>query len=183
MMQDAQRTSALKFLQQKFPDVQEQEARASLGMFGLSGQHHLVPMEALSGGQKARVVFAFLRLLRPHILLLDEPTNHLDLESVDALIAGLAAWKGGVVLVSHDERLVATATELWVCDGRQRDPAKDDGGLRLEKGGFDAYRKQRIAMIEAKAAQVARDAALRAQQQLHARRERIAKLAAANRGK
>ena len=55
-MQDPQRTSALKFLQQKFSDVEEQEARASLGMFGLSGPQHLVPMEALSGGQKARVV-------------------------------------------------------------------------------------------------------------------------------
>eukprot|EP01043_Picozoa_sp_COSAG02_P025285 COSAG02_NODE_1414_length_12746_cov_3.904698_5_plen_184_part_00 len=178
LMQDARRTSALKFLQHKFPDAKEQEARASLGMFGLSGPQHLVPMEALSGGQKARVVFAFLRLLRPHILLLDEPTNHLDLESVDALISGLAAWRGGVVLVSHDERLVATANELWVCDGR-----KVDGGLRLEKGGFDAYRKKRIAMIEAKAAQVARDAAIRAQQQYRVRRERVAKLAAAKRGK
>ena len=148
-------------------------------MFGLPGPHHLIPMEALSGGQKARVVFAFLRLLRPHILLLDEPTNHLDLESVDALISGLATWKGGVVLVSHDERLVATAAELWVCDGRREDPTKDNGGLRLEKGGFDAYRQQRIAMIEAKAAQAARSALLRSQQQLHARRERIAKLLAA----
>lgn len=147
-------------------------------MFGLPGPQHLVPMAALSGGQKARVVFAFLRLLRPHILLLDEPTNHLDLESVDALISGLTTWRGGVVLVSHDERLVATATELWVCDGR-----KDNGGLRLEKGGFDAYRKQRIAMIEAKTAQVARDAALRAQQRSHARLERVAKLAVAKRGK
>ena len=82
------------------------------------------------------------------------------------------------MLVSHDERLVATATELWVCDGR-----KDHGGLRLEKGGFPAYRKQRIAIIEAKAAQVARDAALRAQQQLLARRERVAKLATSKRGK
>ena len=160
----------------------EQEARASLGMFGLDGPKHLVPLEALSGGQKARVVFAFLRLLRPHILLLDEPTNHLDLESVDALISGLAAWRGGVVLVSHDERLVATARELWVCDGRNDDPSKDDGGLRLEKGGFDTYRMQRIGMIEARAAQVARDAALRAQQKSHARRERIAQLTKARRG-
>lgn len=125
------------------------------------------------------MVFAYLRLLRPHILLLDEPTNHLDLESVDALIDGLKKWQGGVVLVSHDERLVAAATELWVCDGRQD---KDSGGLRLEKGGFGAYRRQRIAIIEAKAARVARDAALRAQKQLQARRERIAKLAAKRSG-
>lgn len=82
-------------------------------------------------------------------------------------------------MVSHDERLIAAATELWVCDGRQD---RHNGGLRLEKGGFQAYRRQRIATIEAKAVQVARDAALRAQKRLHARRERIAKLAVKRNG-
>ena len=136
-------------------------------------------VKVLSGGEKARLALARMLVSPSHLVLLDEPTNHLDLESVDALISGLATWKGGVVLVSHDERLVATAAELWVCDGRREDPTKDNGGLRLEKGGFDAYRQQRIAMIEAKAAQAARSALLRSQQQLHARRERIAKLLAA----
>ena len=123
--------------------MSEQEARRSLGMFGLGGEHHLVRMSALSGGQKARVIFASLRLLQPHILLLDEPTNHLDIESVDALIFGLQNYAGGVVFVSHDERLISTATELWVCDGR-------GSGLRVEKGGFPAYRKHRLAIIETK---------------------------------
>ena len=78
----------LDWLKAKF-DISDQEGRASLGMFGLAGDQHLIRMSALSGGQKARVVFASLRLMKPHILLLDEPTNHLDLESVDALIEGL----------------------------------------------------------------------------------------------
>ena len=169
--------SALKFLLAKFPEISEQEGRASLGMFGLAGVQHLQPMVALSGGQKARVVLAYLRLLRPHILLLDEPTNHFDLESVDALIVGLEKWKGGVVLVSHDERLVQAATELWVCDGRKANAAEDCGGLRLEKGGFDIYRKQRVASIEAKAAKVAMEAQLRSIKRLEARRRRLAELA------
>ena len=171
---DIQKTSALKFLLAKFPSISEQEGRASLGMFGLAGAQHLVPLTSLSGGQKARVVLAHLRLLRPHILLLDEPTNHLDLESVDALVEGLAIFSGGVVLVSHDERLVDAATELWVCDGREG--AQDSGGLRLEKSGYTAYRKQRIAIMEAAASAAAREARVRAQRRLEARRERIERL-------
>ena len=135
--------TAIQYLRQRFPSVSEQEARRSLGMFGLGGEHHLVRMSALSGGQKARVIFASLRLLQPHILLLDEPTNHLDIESVDALIFGLQNYAGGVVFVSHDERLISTATELWVCDGHA-------SGLRVEKGGFPAYRKHRLAVIATK---------------------------------
>ena len=54
--------------------------RAMLGRFGLSGHHHLVPIVKLSGGQKARVVFAAIALSNAHILLLDEPTNHLDMQ-------------------------------------------------------------------------------------------------------
>ena len=75
-------------------------------MFGLDGARHLVRCGALSGGQKARVVLAGLALQRPHLLLLDEPTNHLDLESVAALAAGLKAFTGGVMLVTHDARLI-----------------------------------------------------------------------------
>ena len=51
------------------------------------------------------MVFASLALQAPHLLVLDEPTNHLDIESVAALVDGLKAFKGGVILVSHDARL------------------------------------------------------------------------------
>jgi ATP-binding cassette subfamily F protein 1 len=99
-------------------DVTDLEARKYLGMFGLDGARHLIRIGELSGGQKARVVFAALALKRPHILILDEPTNHLDLESVEALIEALKEFQGGIVLVSHDARLItATESEIWVCEG------------------------------------------------------------------
>ena len=46
------------------------------------------------------------------------PTNHLDMESVDALVEGILAFEGGVIMVSHDARLIMdTESEVWVCEG------------------------------------------------------------------
>ena len=51
-------------------------------------------------------MFGMICMQRPNLLLLDEPTNHLDLESIDALADAIKAYKGGLVLVSHDFRLI-----------------------------------------------------------------------------
>ena len=83
-----------------------QEIRNLLGNVGLEGHAHTIKNKDLSGGQKARVVFAELMLARPHIIFFDEPTNHLDIESVDALCDAIRAFNGGVVLVTHDARLI-----------------------------------------------------------------------------
>jgi ATP-binding cassette subfamily F protein 2 len=51
--------------------------------------------------------------------LLDEPTNHLDLETIDGLTNVLNEWDGGLVLVSHDFKLInQMAKEIWVCENR-----------------------------------------------------------------
>ena len=60
----------------------------------------------LSEGQKSRLVFGMICMQRPNLLLLDEPTNHLDIESIDALADAIKAFNGGLVLVSHDFRLI-----------------------------------------------------------------------------
>ena len=82
------------YLMEKFPDsgYRVEQMRAKLGKFGLSGHHHMQPIVKLSGGQKARVVFAAISLSKPHILLLDEPTNHLDMQSVDALADAIETY-------------------------------------------------------------------------------------------
>ncbi|EIE89528.1 hypothetical protein G6F45_000685 [Rhizopus arrhizus] len=110
--------SAVGFMADRFPGKTEEEYRRHLGSFGITGMVGLQIMKTLSGGQKSRVAFACLSMQNPHILVLDEPTNHLDMESIDALQVALAEFKGGVIIVSHDERFINTVcNEIWICEG------------------------------------------------------------------
>ena len=88
-----------------YPGTTEQDARAQLGSFGVRAQATVL-VGRLSGGEKTRVALATLMFKPPHVLLLDEPTNHLDLNTVEALSNALSSFAGGIVLVSHDRRLI-----------------------------------------------------------------------------
>lgn len=126
--------------------LRPEEIRAKLGKFGLSGHHHLQPICKLSGGQKARVVFAAIALSNPHILLLDEPTNHLDMQSIDALADALEEFEGGVVIISHDSKLLSR-----VCDDAERSEVwiVEDGQVAEYDGYFEDYKEELIAEIAA----------------------------------
>lgn len=63
-------------------------------------------VSALSGGEKARMVFAAIGARQPNVLVLDEPTNHLDLEGIESLANGLLAFEGTLLLVSHNRWFV-----------------------------------------------------------------------------
>jgi elongation factor 3 len=75
---------------------------------------------SLSGGQKVKVVIAGAMWNNPHLLVLDEPTNFLDRDSLGGLAVAIREFKGGVVMISHNEEFVgALASEQWhVRDGR-----------------------------------------------------------------
>jgi ATP-binding cassette, subfamily F, member 1 len=91
-------------------------------------------MKDLSGGQKARVALCELCLGAPDVLVLDEPTNNLDIESIDALADAIKDYKGGVIIVSHDERLIReTDMSLYVIEEQT---------INEVDGGFDDYRKE-----------------------------------------
>ena len=95
------------------------ELRRYLANYGLGGD--VLPLQkisTMSGGQKCRLCMAAALYRKPHLLILDEPTNHLDLETTEALIKALKEFKGGVVLVSHDQHLLTKVIkELYVVDG------------------------------------------------------------------
>ncbi|KJH39919.1 hypothetical protein DICVIV_14177, partial [Dictyocaulus viviparus] len=93
----------------------QEEYRTALSHFGLVGDMALQSVYTLSGGQKSRLAFANIAMLKPNYLILDEPTNHLDVETVAALGMALNSFSGGVVLVSHDEQLTEmVCKELWI---------------------------------------------------------------------
>lgn len=110
--------SPLDYMMKEFPDMKEREdMRKVIGRYGLTGKQQTAPMKQLSDGQKCRVVFAWLAWQTPHMLLLDEPTNHLDMETIDALAEAINDFEGGILLVSHDFRLInQVAEEIWICE-------------------------------------------------------------------
>jgi ATPase subunit of ABC transporter with duplicated ATPase domains len=105
--------------------------RGQLGLVLFSGDEALKPVGKLSGGEAARLVFARLAVERPNVLVLDEPTNHLDLEAIEALVEGLEAFDGTVILVSHDRWFVREVADRIL-------EIRSDG-LRDFHGGYDAY--------------------------------------------
>jgi ATP-binding cassette subfamily F protein 3 len=125
--------SAVAFMAKHWPGRSEEEYRRHLAAFGLTGTLGLGKMATLSGGQKSRVAFACLSLQNPHILVLDEPTNHLDIEAMDALMAALKEFNGGVILVSHDVTFLSqTSDVLWLCQ---------EGTVTKFPGTIDQYKK------------------------------------------
>lgn len=111
----------LDFFKQKvMPSWTIERIRPLLGRYGCTGDQQSQIMGELSAGQKARIVFAIIAHEQPHLLLLDEPTNPLDMESIDALARCLKKFKGGVLMISHDMRLISQcAQEIYVCDEKK----------------------------------------------------------------
>jgi ATP-binding cassette subfamily F protein 3 len=101
------------------PQLPEEKMRAHLARFGFTADHVETKVANLSGGEKARLLFALMCRDAPALMVLDEPTNHLDIDAREALVQALNAFDGAVVIVSHDAHLIELACDkLWrVTDG------------------------------------------------------------------
>jgi ATPase subunit of ABC transporter with duplicated ATPase domains len=102
------------------PDLEPAAVRTLLAKFGLRAAHVLRPAGSLSPGERTRAALALLQAHGVNLLVLDEPTNHLDLPAIEQLESALASYRGTLLLVTHDRRMleeVTTSRRLNVTDG------------------------------------------------------------------
>ncbi|HNA19695.1 MAG TPA: ATP-binding cassette domain-containing protein [Chitinophagaceae bacterium] len=89
-------------------DVDEPFLRGFLGKMLFSGEDVMKKTNVLSGGEKVRCMLSRMMLQSPNVILLDQPTNHLDLESIQSFNEQCTAYKGIVILTSHDHTFMQT---------------------------------------------------------------------------
>merc|ERR1719188_919649 len=71
-----------------------------------------------SAGQKSKLTLGAAFWTKPHVVALDEPTNYIDMETLDALVKGLARFKGGIVVISHaNDFIEQVCNETWLVEG------------------------------------------------------------------
>jgi ATP-binding cassette subfamily F protein 3 len=103
--------TVLATLRAENPALTEQEQRALLGAFLFKGNDLSKKTRVLSGGERARLVFACIFGRLPNFILMDEPTNHLDMTSKDVLAEMLSHYPGTVLFVSHDRSFVESVAD------------------------------------------------------------------------
>jgi ATP-binding cassette subfamily F protein 3 len=116
------------------------QIKSTLANFGFPHAKLATHIKHLSGGEKSRLMFCFICARNPNLIILDEPTNHLDVETREELAIAMNAYKGSIILVSHDADLhEATMTEFWLVK---------DGKVRVYDKGIQHYKTELQSSID-----------------------------------
>ncbi len=118
----------------------EREAQEVARAFGLTQAHMSLPVERLSGGERARVALAQAILADASLLLLDEPDSHLDVEGIEQLEGLLQRYRGAFVLVTHDRELLDRVVDQIV--------EIEEGKLTQQRGTFSDFLVRKRERIE-----------------------------------
>jgi ATP-binding cassette subfamily F protein 3 len=126
------------------PGMLPYQGRDYLGKYLFSGDDAFKKVSMLSGGERGRLALAKLALQDTNLLLLDEPTNHLDIPAQEVLQSVLDAYKGTILLVTHDRYLVdALATQIWEIN-------PDESEMTVFKGTYSQMKEESAALSASK---------------------------------
>ncbi|MFC5700354.1 ABC-F family ATP-binding cassette domain-containing protein [Cohnella faecalis] len=116
-VKSGQDETCIEAVWKEFPSFTQFEVRAALAKCGLTTKHIESNISVLSGGEKAKVRLCKLINRETNLLVLDEPTNHLDVDAKDELKRALQAYKGSILLISHEPEFYRdVATDIWNCE-------------------------------------------------------------------
>merc|ERR1711871_1560985 len=128
MKKDEQEAAAAGLLSKPLTQQGVEKALKDFGLDAEAASHS--PIHSLSHGQKVKAVICAACWQNPHIIILDEPTNYLDRDGLGALVRGLEAYKGGVVIISHNTEFTDTVCQQkWIM---AKDETTGSGRLREE---------------------------------------------------
>ncbi|MEM6500517.1 MAG: ABC-F family ATP-binding cassette domain-containing protein [Cyanobacteria bacterium P01_C01_bin.89] len=160
-------------IQDEVPDWDHGEVRALLGQFLFSGDTVFKKVEALSGGEKARLALAKMLVRPANLLILDEPTNHLDIPAKEMLEDAIRNYEGTVLVVSHDRFFISRIANKVV--------ELKDGELHLYRGDYQYYqdkiaeKERQVALAASEAEKAAKAERKRAKQREKQKAKKAAK--------
>merc|ERR1712061_120046 len=144
---DEQEAAAAGLLSKPLTQQGVEKALKDFGLDAESASHQ--PLASLSHGQRVKVVICASCWQNPHVVILDEPTNYLDRDGLGALVRGLEAFQGGVVIISHNTEFTdSVCTQKWIMEknestgaGRLREEGeiKVDGEIEEQQGPDEVF--------------------------------------------